>query len=143
MDKKSEKPKKESEEEILETVAIIKNRLSDAAMVIRNCPDCTEGWHGHLHHPEMKRDYLYAKRCHCHKAWQEIHDELMFEFSKLKKDTRDRYENLVTEDALNWHHVSIPDEDIVSDARMAEILRQAAMLGNKFAQWKTGIEERW
>ena len=71
---------------------------------------------------------------------------MMFEFSKLKKDTRDRYENLVTEDALNWHHVSIPDEEIVSDARMAEILRQAALIGNKFAEWKTGMEKeevRW
>ena len=145
-DRKSEKQKKESESEILEKVTVQRTLLSEKAEEIRECPNCTEGWHGHLHHDYMKRDYLFAKRCHCYHEWQKVYDELMFEFAKLTKDTRDGYKNLVTEDMLDWHSIPIPDEEIVTPERQKEILRKAAMLGNKFAQWKTGMEEereRW
>ena len=117
-------------------VEVLRSRLIDAARDIRNCLDCTEGWvHGD--------DGNY--RCRCWKVWDGLRGELAYEFGKLKKAAREQYPDLITAEMLNWRTPSISDEEIVTPERQVEIMQNAARLGNKFAQWKTGMEkeERW
>ena len=144
--RKSDEAKKESaEEKILGNVAELRNRLTDAAREIRNCSYCTEGWR-HYFEVHRDRDYSFNRRCHCHKAWQEIYDELKWEFSKLKKATRESYPDLITAEMLNWRNIPIPDEDVVSLRKIKEAGKKIRQLGDKLTAWlpeKEKEEVRW
>jgi len=129
----------------VDKVETLRTRLIDAARNCRECSYCTETWvyHESIYDTEGNR-YPYTTRCHCHRAWLKVYDELMHEFMKLKKAERDAYTDLITPPMYDFHSISIPDEEIVTPERQAEILREAARIGNKFAEWKTGMEEeRW
>ena len=58
----------------------------------------------------------------------------MWEFSKLSKVEKAQYPDLITNEMLNWKHISIPDDEICSSEKKAQVLRSATMLGNKFAE---------
>ena len=115
--------------DLLSELSYCEDRVRDAAYKVRHCGFCTEGWE-----PVEGGN----RRCACFMEWERSMDG----WRKAKRD----YEKAIKQDVdptpemMNLHHVGVLDEEIVTPERQAAIMKNAAELGNKFAEWKMGEE---
>ncbi len=79
---------------ILDAIEANRNRLRDAARVIRHC-ECDQGYvHGVKFLGE--REYQCVSECHCLKAWKGVHRETAEQIRKWEKHTGNEYRNPLT-----------------------------------------------